>query len=369
MITAAACHRATLSLLAALGLVSASRSEAQGDTISLTRLVQFTVPATPALTFIGASTEKISRPTAPKDFAALLSNAIDESGRVIQGLAVELSPKKLLIPRMDAEGYRRRAGFITANTAISVGTIKATGDSSSTNLGIGLRSTILDRSDPMTADGSATVLAALQRCAGSAPVPRTGPERARFISCLASADSAFRADFRRDHWNDWGLTIGIATGMQLADSEWGRGRRMGWAANGVLAAPLCLSAGSAGLCGHGQWLVQVGYEQRDSIVGAPKNAEAVVVGARSIIGSDTFGFFAEILWARDRGKSSASGGNGRDWSTGIEFRVSDELWATTGVGARYSELLGKEKAVLIAGLRASLLGQRKLGAMAPGRGG
>jgi len=347
-------------------LVAASHSaNAQSDSVDVLKVVQFTIPATPALAFIGTTSEKITQPTTPKDIAAMIANGIDASGHVVQGLAGEIAFRKIFLPNLDVDGYRKFWPFILANTALSAGTVKVAGDTSSTNIGLGLRVTLFDRSDPMTTN--AHVLDAVHACSPDGPVPDDPTKLAAFKKCFAAADSQFATKFRKDHWNDFALTLAAATGWQLGQSELSQHQAMGMSVSALLAAPLCLGASKGNLCDKGQWLFQGGYEQRDSILGAPTSSRRLSYGVRGTIGSDKVGVFAEIVGTNLL--SDAKPGQQQhttDWSGGIEGRVSDNVWVSTGLGSRYNELVAKNKAVLIAGVRMNLAGSQQFKAIVPG---
>ena len=51
-------------------------------------LPAFAVPESPALSFLGLSPGKVTRPTTPSDLAASLLNGVDSTGRMQSGVAV-----------------------------------------------------------------------------------------------------------------------------------------------------------------------------------------------------------------------------------------------------------------------------------------
>jgi len=90
-------------------------------------------------------------------------------------------------------------------------------------------------------------------------------------------------------------------------------------------------------------------------------------GARVTLGSDKIGVFAEVLGTNL--VSDAKAGQRKhtaDWSGGIEGRVSENLWVSTGLGSRYNELVGKNKAVLVAGIRMNVAGKQQFKTIIPG---
>src|ERR1017187_7354795 len=135
--------------LAIVSMTSAANAADGQSPDSVLKVVQYAIPAIPALTFIGSTDEKITRPITPKDIAGFVTSGIDQSGHVAQGLGAEFGMRQIFMPHLDVDGYRHH--YLFANTAVSIGTVKVASDSSSTNLGLGLRMTVFDGSDPMTA--------------------------------------------------------------------------------------------------------------------------------------------------------------------------------------------------------------------------
>lgn len=335
------------------------------DTLLLTKMVQFAIPATPALSFIGATSEKIARPVSAKEFATFLSNSIDEAGKLVQGLAVEVAIRQAFFAKMDQTEYASRRGFVLANTALSLGTAKTTGDSASTNLGLGLRTTFVDRSDPMSAAASGFFRARLEeaalKCLPAGPIGGDAKKLAEFKACFAPLDSAARHDWRRDHWNGLAFNLAWATGVQFGASDLQSRSSLGHSVTAVLALPACIVEHRSWLCRHGQWLVQAGYEKRDSVLGSPTPTERVLFGARGTVGTDQLGVFGEFLQATNTATSGVgTPRRSTDWSAGVEFRVSDGLWATTGVGSRYLAEADEDKVVVLAGLRVNVNKDRSL---------
>lgn len=362
--TISRCLRAICALFTATtaGVLSAQSPAPAKD--SITKYFTYAIPAMPGLTFIGSTSEKIARPTSVKDIVTTFANGVDESGKLLQGLAVELGTG-LLTRGMDQAEYRTFGGFIRANTALSIGTIKAAGDSASTNLGVGLRVVILNRADPGTRRDTITEQSLLVCIKPPIYDPNGGEiwKQKPVIEChnkAVKADSMRKVAWAAAHWNAWSIGVAGATGVQFAGSEFSRHRGMGFGGSAVIAAPLCLDESKRdGLCQYGQWMVQASHESRDSLSAKEKQGERTAVGARVNLGSERAGFFFEYLAVQFGKVGSTPARTASEWSTGVEWRATDDIWLSTGVGTRYDIAAGKEKVVLLGGLRLHTYSKRK----------
>ena len=130
----------------------ANPTAAKKDTATVAREYPYAMPELPALTFIDAGAAKIMRPVIPRALATELVNGIDSAGRVKQGLAIAIAPWALLGQRITLPQYQKDYGkYLAANTQVSLGTVRVAGNAAATDLGLGLRLTLLDGSDPMHA--------------------------------------------------------------------------------------------------------------------------------------------------------------------------------------------------------------------------
>ncbi|HEX2079418.1 MAG TPA: hypothetical protein VHG08_16955 [Longimicrobium sp.] len=352
-----------------LSLCLADATSAQGA-VDLPKLLPFAVPTSPSLQFIGASPAKVERPSSgPEIFTSLLS-AIDTAGRVQQGFALDLAPAQFLWRNMDVDEYESPGGFILANTTLSSGTARSSGDSSSTTIGFGVRTVFLDNADPLSraasAAGDAAIQQALTACLPPGPVNRNDPVQVKNIrTCLQRADSTFRAEYRRLHWNDYSFAAGGATGWGLKNSEWNEREWLGFAVWAVGAAPLCFRVAPRGVCNRGQWVAQIHHERRDSTFDGP-GRNRTALGVRGNWGSGRFNLFAEglQLWTHDAPSGVDDSYN--EWSGGLEFRVTDELWVATGFGSRFNDATRDSEVAVIANLRFNVAPTRMLQKIVPG---
>jgi hypothetical protein len=360
--------RIPIAVLSLAAVVQAESLRGQSnDTVSLTKIVQFSIPNSPAFDFIGESPDEVTRPTSPKAFTTALLSGLTAAGKFQQGIAIEIAPWQLLSPHMDLREYQTTSGFLISNSSFSIGTVKASGDTTDTNLGLGARVILLDRTDPSgpasKAAGDAAMRRVLLTCLPPGPV-QPG-QVATVKQCIAREDSAFHASWREAHWNDYAISVAGATGWGLSKSAWNDRHNLGSAVWGLLAAPLCLQLAQAGLCQKGQWLLKAQYESRDSAAAA--RVKQFLGGIRATLGSASFGAFVEDLY-RHRSTVAADAKKSRnDWSLGVEFKMADVTWITAGVGSRYDELSKDSKAVVLAGLRFNVSPKQQFSTIVPNR--
>lgn len=324
-------------------LVASASIQAQsaGGLDSLPKVVQFSLPATPALDVIGAKAEAISRPTSPREIAAEFGPSIDMKGRLQQGLAVELNPRQLLRPDLDYAAYRSSLkNRLISNATFSVATAAAT-DSASTNVGVGLRIVFLDKSSPLHRD----LRPALLECFRTTP-PNATNRGELLRSC---AGQALERD-RDAHWNDLIVAASIAQGWMLDDSRIGSAAPLTTRASLVTSGPLGKRA---------QFAAQVSHS-RSSAVGDRDALVRTAGGLRVTVGSARFGAFGEYLVARYGASLPSSERTQGDWSLGIESALGKTLWFSVGYGARYDELTADSKETVIAGFRVRRSEQGKL---------
>jgi hypothetical protein len=303
----------------------------------------YSVPESPAFSFLDVSPAKVVRPTTPRDFASSLVDAIDQTGHVRQGVAIEVQPSAIFRVGAGLAQYQssplQRA---LTNAQVSFATVRTAGDSTSTDFSYGLRLSIFDRADPM-ADRSftgslANVLGACSDSVGGAPppLPTLDPAVARRLAeteravalekegaCNRAGIARLKDQYIKDHWNDLHVALSYAGGHRLTSS--------------VPTAPEEL--------GHRLWLVAgfpvatygqiLGYYRFSSVIpeDATVRTKASAYGGRAVVGKSTFNAFAELVGER---KSSAGVNVDKQtssWSGGLEFRVGDQLWISTGLGS------------------------------------
>src|SRR5438046_2066040 len=92
----------------------------------------FSVPESPAFTALGVAPQTVSRPAAPTTFATSLLNAVDDQGKLQNGLAIDFTPylvfqgHKLTITRYRESSTAGEWRRILARTNVSLATTKRT---------------------------------------------------------------------------------------------------------------------------------------------------------------------------------------------------------------------------------------------------
>lgn len=323
------------SLCASLLVVAAFSGPARADSVN------YAVPESPAFTYIGTSPTKVAHPGTARDLGVDLLNAVDGQGEVVQGFALEVRPW-YLVPGLDIplERYQKKQGFwIFANAQLSIGTTRSTGGTADTDIAFGLRVPLYDAGDPMQSSEYAEKLGKLLlSCAPESPGKPSDPV------CRAEKTRPMREEWLRTHWNATRLSVAAATGLEapgsvLQDTSW----------SGVSV----WAAGSLGISTWGQVLAQVQYDHRK--VPDPASAfpdeDDIRVGARAFFGSAVANGFVELSLLKSIGGNDGAVNNPISWSGGVEFRVSDQAWVSTGFGSNFPRGGEKYPVLVIANLR------------------
>ena len=344
--------RVASAALAALALSAATPARAQ-ETLEFVTAV----PESPAFIFLGASPTRVTRPGATRDFAAALLTGVDDQGKAQNGFALEATAIDI-IPGVNVSlpRYRRWENFVAANTQLSIGTARSAGDSASTDLALGVRVTLLDQGDPMLYDSfTVPVGAKLRECTNVNPDLPDDRVEATIQACSDSVMAAEYRDWTRKHWNARRVAVGGATGTRLVNSAFDETDGLGAQLWLVGANPV----GSAG-----QAIGQLTYRHRTP-VGDSAVQNLFSYGLRMIFGSPTFNGFGEVI---GENPSGTDGERRTLWSGGVEFRVGTNLWLSTGLGARYNELSGETKSVVLANLRWGMTSESRFAELRPGGG-
>jgi len=300
----------------------------------------YAIPDAPAFIFLGANPAEVQRPMSSRSLAASLASGIDDAGRVKQGFALDLAPWSLIPTlRIPLSQYQRSPGsFLLANTQISLGTLRTPGDDGSTDLSLGIRLTLWDKSDPM-ADPEFTD--SLRKLLDKVCVPEgpTAKDSVDLLDCGSRMNREARQAWRESgRWNRSSFSVAGALGTRLDQSRFDQHRWLGWSGWATGAFPLTSS---------GQVLAQLRYDERSPVPDEPKE-QTLRYGGRAFIGSATVNAFLELVGV-DRLEAPAGSDEGETkWSAGIEFRAGEQLWLSTGLGTSGE---GSDRAVVLAGLR------------------
>ncbi len=303
------------------------------------------VPESPAFVFLGASPAEVTRPTTLRNLGASLVEGIDEDGRVRQGLAFEVTPAFYLTSVTLKEYRDSWTKYAISNLQLTLGTVRSSGDSASTDLALGLRMPLLDAGDPMRNKAFTDSIGARLRRSecipgGEAPPDEIDPDAT--AQCLAAAAAPVAEQWVKNHWNASALTFAAATGIRLEGSRFSRRR---WA-----GMQLWLH-GAIGLGDWGQLVGQGSYLDSRLADADSLEYKAMAFGARLLIGGRKLNGFAETSaeFRFDRA-DFVKKDDGR-WSAGVEFLVSNTLWLSTGVGSAYQALDGPDRTLVFANLR------------------
>ena len=312
----------------------------------------YAIPEAPAFTFLGVTPARIDRPTTPRDFFTDVLSAVDSTGAVQQGFALDVAPWSLIpglaIPLSEYQGNPFK--YALANTTVSLGTVRSAGSTAATDVGLGLRITLLNRGDPMTDPAFTSGLAtALAPCLATV-MPDTPEEQ--ILTCAVNAVQPRRAAWLKDHWNQYAVSVAAATGLRLDESRFTDREFLGWAVWSTAALPF--------LNRRGQLLAQLRYERRNNLGAADEDTNLFTYGARAFYGSSTVNLFAEVVGINDSESVVHGEANSGRWSGGVEFRASDTLWLSTGFGSAFADAGMAEQTFLIAGLRWDIASRPRL---------
>jgi hypothetical protein len=319
--------------------------------------IQTAVPESPAFTYLGTSPAAITRPTTLKNLGAHLLQGVGADGQVRQGLAFEVTPAFYLSSIRLRDYQSDWDKYALSNLQLSFGTVRSTGDTASTDLALGVRLPFIDSGDPLrsaafTDSVGASIIAAGcvpgNDSTGGPPVDFDPEANAR---CMAQAIDSLATSWAASHWNASALMLAAATGVQLEQSHLGDRR---WSGMNIWLT------GSLGLGQWGSLIVQSTYaDNRRSAVDSLQY-KALRFGSRLLVGGVRLNGFveaeSEFRWDRGRAVKKDDG----QWSAGVEFRVSPELWLSTGFGEPYNVLDLPDRTAVFANLRWGLSSKARL---------
>lgn len=296
----------------------------------------YIAPDSPAFTFLGVNPATVSRPTTTKGLAIGLANAVDSSGRVVQGFALEFVP--VFFPSrlpLDLPHYQKSFWTQTlANTRVTLGTARASGDSASTDLAIGLNMPLFDLGDPMRDPQFTRELETILLRMPDVPMPAG----ADLLAPVRPAVRALRHRWLVERWNARRTVISAVTGLRFLESRFQDTRGLG-------ASVWLVDA--EGIESWGQFLVHLQYDYRRHIGKVPRS-QKLTYGARLNAGSAGLNGYLELAGFSNLERNGDPAGR---WSGGIEFKLSDGLWASTGLGSEIGSQVQNGRVIMIANLR------------------
>jgi hypothetical protein len=299
----------------------------------------FAIPESPAFTYLNITPASVSRPAAARAFGTAVLDGISPSGEVKQGLALDVAPWTFLPGvTVSLEDYQQDPwAFILANAQLSLATARSAGDSADTDLGAGLRLTLIDRADPMANPVFTNELRRrIEECSrlgtGVFPTPPDVAQQRK--ACLGRVNRGWREEWARDSakWNAPSLGVAFAGGWRfdqslVGKSEW-RGVS-GWVTGGIPIGTFGLIAG------------QFRYD-----LDASGADDGLMYGTRAFVGTRFANAFFE-LGSDHRGEAAGEA----NWTGGLEFRAAENMWLSTGFGSRPVPGTSDARTVVIADLR------------------
>jgi hypothetical protein len=316
----------------------------------------FSVPAIPALDFISSDPSDISRPSNVKKLAAGLYNGIDEQGNVKQGLAIEAKIAEYLPLRIDPSEYRNnRLKYILYNTQLSLGTIATSGDSTSTDLGWGIRLTIFDKSDPMTdKDYIEEFEDIMRQCGPQNPLDTISNEN--FSKCISERDRPILEKFTKEKWNASWLTLAYAGGSRLKGSQISEGKTLGhqvWLSGGL---PIK----------HWGQLSYLAKWSEEFSEETSQNIQEFEIGGKLLVGTKSYNLFTEVSYNPLLNKADfemnrmVMTDKVFSWLAGVEFKITEGVWAVAGLGEEAERIVGNDGIQLLTGIRMGISDKSRL---------
>ena len=372
------------------------------------QLPAYNVPDDPAFVFLDVSPKRIAHPGTLPALGVALAEGIDFDGRVNTGIAVSFLPSNLLRYTLMPEAYRNgRPVFWFYNTQVSIGTVRKSGDTASTDLGFGFR-TILYGPEPYSdpafrnslagvldrcltaAQGVDTSLVVLQRRTGvrAAPVRDTARpqrilpandgapgtqdtvkmwtvrantiDREIALECGERGKSRTIRAWMKDHWNDATLAISAAAGTRFDKSAVSARSSLGRSLWLLAAIPIRwtrLADGERERVNVGQVAAQLHYATTPGGT-AGIDDSYWEGGIRALAGRANVNAFVE---ATHNLKKSPARADRRSWATGVEYMIAESLWLSAGVGERYSVLLDDDRDFVFLNLKWGIAREARLG--------
>jgi len=317
---------------------------------------EFSVSAIPALNFISSDPADISRPSSVKKLAANLYNGINEEGNVKQGLAIEAKMGEFMPISVNPQEYRtNQLKFILYNTQLSLGTIATSGDSTSTDLGWGIRLTIFDDSDPMKNKFYLQEFkSVLMACAPTSPLDTISKED--YTKCVLEKDRPVKDSFDIKSWNAKWMTIAYAGGSRLKGSQISKGKIIGhqvWLSGGL---PI-------DTWGQFSYLAKWSEKFNDE---TSREMQELEIGGKILVGGKSYNLFAEASYNPLLNKADfevdemVATDNAFSWTLGVEFKITNGIWAVTGLGEEADRIIGNEGIQLLSGIRMGISDKSRL---------
>ncbi len=323
-------------------------AHAQDSQAAQQKTAPYAMPELPAVTFVGGQANSITRPVTPRALATELVNGVDSSGRVKQGLAVAVTPFALSGGKVTLTEYQNSwFKAMLYNAQVSASTVRTAATNGATDLGVGLRLTVYDASDPMrnkayTDSISNILFTTLPTQPDDAAVAAAANKaRAKIVAC--------RKRWRKANWNKPSFSLASAGGWRLNESKLipdSPNRWLGWSSWASGGVPLFGTAG--------QFIGQVRYTNQRRVSLADRSIQAVHqfdYGGRLILGTALLNFSAEVVGVRRSSPLPNVQKSGAEWAGTVEFRATEGIWISTSVGHKLAVVDEATSVVVFGGLR------------------
>lgn len=327
-------------LLAALALLAAAPAAAQ--------LPEYRVPDDPAFVFLGVTPKQVDAPGSAKEFAFAVASGISAEGKAQSGVALGLAPADVFRVAIPVQRYRSgRPAFWLYNLQLTLGTIRAAGDTASTDFAVGGR-TLLFGPDPYADPAFRAAIRGVQRrCLFAQPQV----DSVLVLQCANAARTEIVRAWMDEHWNDASLALAGAYGRRFVGSALGENEALGWSGWAVGTLPLRLPRGGTRRPRNlGQLAGQVRYEARESFAATVPRRDDWSYGVRGVLGERDYNAFAET-WRLLGSTAGEPAARRAAWSAGVEFMAAARLWLSVGVGERYAEQSRADRTVVLFNLK------------------
>ncbi len=321
-------------------LPAAAEAAAPAETLSIRNVGSFDllVPDAPAFTILAGEQSAILRPGTTRELSAELSQIFSLDGKLAQAAALEVAPYALIAGSgVSLSEYQDRPlERLLYRLRFSVGTRQLAQGAEGTALGLGLRLTLYDASDPrmqrQTIDQIRALMRKTQAAAGKPPKPSPdAPSEEEVEEPLANQEAsdidilvrALRERKRAEYWNRGILELGLGWASQSPDRSW-KGLQS-------YSGAVWLSGGFP-------------LGRRGQLVGGLRGQSRSVAATNAGSRGDFAAALRSILGGRDMRGYLDSQGVWTDHKRpdlhvvlGIETRISNGLWLSFDLGPEWVE--------------------------------
>lgn len=312
--------------LSCLGILTLPEGAVQAQDSSQNLVVPgYTVPDVPALTILGATSNKIDRPASASELGASAAQVIGADGTVQSGAGVEFSLRTFGVGKSwnyyqyKHDWWRR----MLSQSALSFGTAASTppaasgGTASSSNsdvrAAIGARIVLWDQSDPLL---SPSYSSAVNYARGKCPDDSNPADPQKVVDCRQAAFNEF-SSWKEPQWNAGGIFIAGALSGLFADSK---------IQNHTWDDLSIWGAGSFPILSFAQLALGAVYDHKFN-----PSSEQLAFAARFRVGSTRFRGTGDITVCAEKPDSEPRG----KWAAGLEVQVTSSAWFTANAGTDF----------------------------------